>query len=273
MALPLLGAALAALARSGASAVASRVVGRAGVNALQQAGTTATEAAAQAAARKKAFVDLGRAALEAGVPQGVAPPKVKRERGGVPVASPTLAQGIRPVEPPPTPPQQMGIGTKTAIALGGMGLTLKLGDAIKNWTESLVESQRELARFSPSIARAVALLDRQQLQLSRQSAQATGGSTMFATKGLMGLKSEMQPLLDTATTIKNILAGTLVRGMSLAVTAIRYHPVVGMIEKIAKAAEWFLGNQKPENPPLADFVNSVLKNQMGKPRNKRPGEK
>ena len=79
--------------------------------------------------------------------------------------------------------------------------------AIERFGTQVVEASRHLAQFSPQITYAMAQMDRQRMLQERDMARQTGGSTAFATKELMSLREQMQPMQQLSANVKNLASG------------------------------------------------------------------
>lgn len=94
----------------------------------------------------------------------------------------------------------MTAGTGAAAALLG------LPKATKIWTDSLVESRRELARFNPRIAAAMGALDVQRIRNQFRLGGATAGTTVQLSKAIGEFREAMLPLETIARNGINVLA-------------------------------------------------------------------
>lgn len=163
-------------------------------------------------------------------------------------------------------------GLKGGLA-GMVKIFPKVAQSVERFGTQVVEASRHLAMFSPQITYAVAQMDRQRMVHQMDLAQSTGGSNAFATKRLMSLRDDLQPLEKLGTNIKNIGSGV---GMFFA--KIVSWPVGKVATFLNKIAEW-LGNllggaEEEKTPPFENFINQVLDDRwLAGPKSRRPGEK
>lgn len=75
----------------------------------------------------------------------------------------------------------------------------KLPGLIQNWGEALVESQRNISRFSGVLSQSFAQADRRSLVRGIESGNRTGGATADLSSAMQDLADQIQPIKDTVT--------------------------------------------------------------------------
>ncbi len=146
-------------------------------------------------------------------------------------------------------------GGIVGVALGP-GLK-KFGDALERLTSTMLERQRELARFSPMIQGVFARMERQQVALQMGRAGVTGRSTVTAGESLMRLRQDLEPLRRASATIGNIMAYLASQTGRAIVTLAKIHPLVAAVAKVAAMYE---EKQRAAAVPLSDFIRDVARN-------------
>lgn len=164
--------------------------------------------------------------------------------------------------------EQKGFKWKLAKQFTGLGMLAallgigfkKLGDVTEKLASTMLERQRELARFSPQIARGLMRLERQQLGLKIGRAAATGTSTGQLADTLGRLRADMEPLRRTFITVGNHLAILVAQGGSILAWLAKKHPAVAALQKWAEKSEEELRKQRI---PIANFADAISRGQMG----------
>lgn len=126
-------------------------------------------------------------------------------------------------------PATFGLGTLAAV---GIGANL----AIKHWTESVLDSGREMGKFNGKIAMAYARLDAKDFRLNLDAAGKTSGSTEHLVQHFAALKSEFQPIRVALTTMANLTATVIVDHMRSMIKMLENAPFIGGdVKKIIEA--------------------------------------
>ena len=113
----------------------------------------------------------------------------------------------------------MALGGPAGAAVGGVaggvaqaGIEIaKLPNRIKDWSESLLASQKTISRFSGVMAQAFAQRDVRSLKRDFASAQVTGGSTADLTRSMEDLYDILRPLKDSMTIVVSRELSSLVK--------------------------------------------------------------
>lgn len=117
----------------------------------------------------------------------------------------------------------------------------KMTNLLAAFAEGTLESSRGLRRFDASINTTFAKLERQNIRLGAQQAQATSGSTTMLGNQWRKLKDEVQPIREMMGTLLNIIgtgAVEALRGMVVIVNMLfKYHPMFATMVAIAKKLE------------------------------------
>ena len=145
------------------------------------------------------------------------------------------------------------IDTLKATATGGLGVVTAftaIPKAVKAWTDALVESRRELARFNPRIAGSMAALDAQKLRHQFRMGGATAGTTEQLAKAIGEFREVFLPLEAIARNGVNVLA-THITKVATGITRL----FDGVME-IAKRLPW-IGDKMEE-------IEKALKKDDGK---------
>jgi predicted PurR-regulated permease PerM len=95
-----------------------------------------------------------------------------------------------------------------------------LGKAVTELAKKMVESQRELAKFSPQLAGAFAESDIRDLTRKIESSQRTGQSTADLMEALSDFKDTIQPILDVIKVVISKVLTVLVKGFTTLVHVI-----------------------------------------------------
>ncbi|WP_321376936.1 hypothetical protein [Trichococcus shcherbakoviae] len=164
--------------------------------------------------------------------------------------------------------------TATVAAVAAMGLSaIAVTKTMHSLAESVTENQREMRRYSASIATAFARLDLQRLQLDVQTARNTGGTASTLTGATQMMEKSLQPMREDWQNTKNILTIPLAAGVNLVGKAYslmtKWNPLFQMLR--------FLGKDKNENvgPPfIAALQTAFMDHRKDKePANKKPRER
>lgn len=169
---------------------------------------------------------------------------------------------------------QLGAAVKTMLSPINLfnGKTLEAARSLGQMARSIVESRRQLAPYSGSIAGAFARLDRERIMDVMGQARGTAGTTGFAADQQRMLIQETHDLRKAYANATNILAAALTVGQRMAAAFLRVEPVSrGVMFALEK-----LNDRLNRNNPDDRAVNAFLKEQQDgfakKPRNPRPGE-
>jgi len=136
----------------------------------------------------------------------------------------------------------------------------------------LMEAQRPLAIFSASIAATVTRMDYQKRVLDMHTARATSGSASLVGNSLMQLRSEMQPMREAMTTVKNLAVHGLIQFGRLVNSIWGWIPGVKQIGEYLKNIEKKLGGGEP-NRALNDHLRAIASGAWLEPKNRKPGER
>ena len=219
-----------------------------GVGGAAVAGTGAV-AAGTAGAVEAGAVGAGAAGAAAGT--AVAAGGAAAAGGGAAAATGAVAAGAGlTVASGPAAPI---VGTIVAMGL----LTTAAVSAvkgIKEFGESVIESNRELARWSPEIARTIMMSDRQNMMLAANDARATGGSLSMAGGQVASLKENWQPLSNLMGTIKNVGVGTLAAVGNKIMEKLNY--IIVPIAKLAEFCDHLMGTDTKKTP-FAQLVSDM----------------
>jgi len=96
-------------------------------------------------------------------------------------------------------PMGAGVGAAVGALAASSKEIAQLPSRIVKWSESLVESQRSLSRFSAPLSQAMAQSDVRGMKRDFKSAQITGGSTADLSKNLEDLYDAIRPMKDIMT--------------------------------------------------------------------------
>ena len=143
--------------------------------------------------------------------------------------------------------------TLKATATGGLGVVTAFAaipKAVKAWTDTLVESRRDLAQFNPRIAGAMAALDAQKLRHQFRMGGATAGTTEQLAKAIGEFREAFLPLEAIARNGVNVLA----TGITKVATGITR--LFDGVMEIAKRLPW-IGDKMEE-------IEKALKKDDGK---------
>jgi hypothetical protein len=160
--------------------------------------------------------------------------------------------------------QTVGMGMNPMNALHPMRATAdlslqlsKLPALLKEWGESLVQSQRYLGKFNGTMAMANAESERRGILRAIGSGQRTGGPTAELNLSLENLKDQIQPIRDTVTVV---IANSLRTGIELLSTAV---DVVKMIHAGLKELPLIGDGLKEIEKRLVEAQKSTLNNREG----------
>ena len=142
--------------------------------------------------------------------------------------------------------------------------------AIERFGTQVVEASRHLAQFSPQITYAMAQMDRQRMLQERDMARQTGGSTAFATKELMGLREQMQPMQQLSANVKNLASGIFSATAEKAMWLLN-----AVIKPLNEVVKWFGellgGSDKDVRAPFEIMLGHMLDESWTKgPKSRRP---
>ncbi len=81
--------------------------------------------------------------------------------------------------------------------------------AIYSWTESLLDSQRQISRFSPELASIFLQMDAAQITRDRTFGRETAGSTGELAESMMAMKDALLPISIAVTNLQNTVGTAL----------------------------------------------------------------
>lgn len=159
-------------------------------------------------------------------------------------------------------------------AIAATAALTRLPGAADRLGTSLVEAQRNFAKYNAKMAAAYARLDYQTRLLDIQHAGATSGSSSLLTEQLRGLKADTQGMRDFAATIKNTWTAGFVAIARAAVNAGKLIPMIQEIAWVAKKFEEWFGNNNTGNIAIVEHMQrmATYSPYTSRPINKRPGE-
>lgn len=138
----------------------------------------------------------------------------------------------------------------------------KLPSKIRDWSESLLASQKTISRFDGQMAKAFAQREVSELKRNMASAAATGGSTADLSKNLDELYDVLRPLKDSITIVVSRELTSLVRvlnGMA---------PVLaGLAGATAAIADMFTGGVFDFKMELVKALADVYAQEAARARN------
>lgn len=153
------------------------------------------------------------------------------------------------------------------VAVAAFGLQT----AFSKLSQTIAESNRDLAKFSGSIATTFAMMDRQQMVMSFRTARATAGTARGLGEGIMQMREAMQPQIETFTNIKN-LAGLGLTKVVILLTKL-LEPVTNVVDVVTKfVAAWFGIKDEKLDFPVFEAMDAFVKDHHAAPRHKKPGE-
>lgn len=158
-------------------------------------------------------------------------------------------------------------GTRALVKMSLIVVTLPI--AIKKWSDSLVESRRELIRYNSRIAAAIARLDYQQFRLNVRGAAATQTSTVRLTEAVAEFREAFQPLSEDMRTVVNTLATGLVRLGTLTLfagnIAAKMSPLLQLVDKLIDKLEKEGLIDKPDEIGLQAVLDTMKNTRGGQP--------
>lgn len=132
--------------------------------------------------------------------------------------------------------------------------------AIKAWSESLVESRREMSRFDGRSAGAFARLDARKTMLDIHSGQARGETTAGLANAVADLREEIRPIEDLLANMTNGI-GTI---------ATRFAQGLAVVTKMLPLVSSLVENTK-KKPDESQLPLDILLGRIGNPAPNVPG--
>ena len=159
-------------------------------------------------------------------------------------------------------PRYFGMIAKTSLALvGGLGAAVKAVHAFGN---AMLAERASLAKYSGQIAAAMGRLEVRRMGLAIQSAQRTSRTTKDLAGAVGDLETQMQPMKDAFTNIKNawvVGASTIAGSLMKAVNK------TGLFDAINKA----LGGGAPQQMmPIQTLINDIASGKFSGRKNPGP---
>lgn len=159
-------------------------------------------------------------------------------------------------------PRYFGMIAKTSLALvGGLGAAVKAVHAFGN---AMLAERSSLAKYSGQIAAAMGRLEVRRMGLAIQSAQRTGRTTKDLAGAVGDLETNLQPMKDAFTNIKNawvIGASTIASSLMKAINK------TGLFDAINKALG---GNQPQQMMPIQTLINDIASGKFSGRKNPGP---
>jgi hypothetical protein len=137
--------------------------------------------------------------------------------------------------------------------------------ALKAFVGSVLDSNRELAKWNGTLASSVVRLDMTRMRLDMQTAQGTSGTGALMNDEFGKLLTELQPVRQAVGNIANLAATGIVmlgrlyaQGISYGGIWKAFFPKLAFIAEVAEAINEWLGNNKPaQGGPLNDDLKAL----------------
>jgi hypothetical protein len=108
------------------------------------------------------------------------------------------------------------VATAASVALVGLKTVVyDLPKAIYSWANSMLASQREIAKFSPELTAVFARFDVRQLQQEREFGRGTADTTGLLAEQMSDLNESLLPFRTGFTNVTNTIGAILVKSVQL----------------------------------------------------------
>lgn len=151
-------------------------------------------------------------------------------------------------------------GAMKSFATAGLKATamiVMLPPAIRRWTESLVESRRQLAYFSGRATAAFAGLDAQRITLGMRTSRDTSTSTVRLVKALQQLNDASQPLQAGTITVINSVATGVAKFTTANLQLLNMIKEFTLIPYILRQIEGNTAKEEDQEIPAFDLLRQM----------------
>ena len=149
--------------------------------------------------------------------------------GGVIASTTGLSDGVDAVSKAMSGDLLGAIKSAATMNLKLAAAIVTLPMAIKAWSESLLESRREMAKYDGRSVAAFARLDVRKTMLDIGSSQARGESTASLADAVGDLRDELRPIEDGLANITNWVGVGVTRVAQGIAWLAKFHPLIALI--------------------------------------------
>lgn len=145
--------------------------------------------------------------------------------------------------------------TMVSLTANGIGLTRR----IEQWTTSISEGNRHLARWNGSLAASYAQLDIARMNSTRRTADATAGSAIVLNQAITDLMHEFEPIQESLFTAVNILGIGAAKLAQLLAILLKYSPLLQLMLAVLNSIEQNTKKDNNAQDPIRDLLQGLAR--------------